>query len=206
MGTTVFETISEEFGRLVQHQTVQQKLEEEPVSVEEMFQLETKPFRLSKPAHGPRAQGGSIGDAILAKRPEIKVTPQEVQKHQFHASQECAFPGCKLCDDPNYKWSDRPGVGKKHSFPKNHDSALEARGDQDLQNVYLSVEGSDKQIFAGCYEKDRIVLVRHLACTLSPRVRGRYKDYVIPDNMKPLVPALRASLVKYLTERGVHIS
>jgi hypothetical protein len=206
MGTTVFETIQSEFGRLVQHQTVQQKLQEPEVSVEEMFQLETKPFRLSKPAHGPRAQGGSVGDAAQVKRPEIKVTPQEVQKHQAHEAQECAFPGCKLCEDPNYKWSDRPGVGKKHSFPKNHDSALEARGDQELQNVYVSLVDSDKQLFAGCYEKDRIVLARHLACTLSSRVKGRYRDYVIPDNMKPLVPALRASLVKYLTERGVECS
>jgi hypothetical protein len=206
MGTTVFETISEEFGRLIQHQTVQQKLEENPVTVEEMFSLEQKPFRLSKPAYGSRASGGSVGSADQVKRPAQKVTPQEVQKHQDHEAQQCAFPGCRLCDDPNYKWSDRPGVGKKHSFPKNYDSALEARGGQELQNVYVSLVHSDKQIFAGCYEKDRIVLVRHLACTLSPRVKGRYKDYVIPDNMKPLVSALTASLVKYLTERGVECS
>ncbi len=203
MGGVVFKTVAEEFGRLVEHHTTQQLEETEPVSVEEMFQLEQKQFRLSKPAHGPRANGGSIGLADQLKKPAPKMTPQEVQRHQDHEAQECAHPTCRLCADPNYKWADRYMIGKKHGFEHVVDVLRNAAAAPARRDVSITVEGDDRQYYIGTYPSDRVTLVRYLATTLDPKIKGRVKVYDVPEQLKPQVPSILENIKRHLVDRGL---
>jgi hypothetical protein len=209
MAGVVFKTIQEEFGRLVQHQTVQQQLEQtEPVlSAEEMFDLEQKPFRLAKPVHGPRALGGSIGgsDPVQSHRSIPVVDDGIVLRHQDHEAQGCCHPTCTLCAEPDYQYRDTPMFGRRHEFdpPKPEPVVVPTRL-RALADICVQVEGEkSKQYFIGSYPPDQVPLVRHLCCVISPKIRGRYKVYSIPPNQASLVPALTNELRDKLSSKGL---
>ena len=211
--TTVFRTIGENFGRLIKHQTSKQKLEEtnklreaEDVTPEKMFELEQHHFRISKPTHGPRAGGGSVGGLkpTQAHRTIPTVDVTVIQVHQDHSDQHCAHPTCPLCSDPDYKWRDVPMFGKKHEFGTVREELPEAKSnDSQFQRVQIRLEEGRETYYMGTFEPDKAILVRHLCCVLCPKAKSRYKRLDIPTHLIPLVPSMKVLLTERLKEHGI---